>query len=228
MSKKPISDKQLDKYICEAAEAMLASLPKAENCEEPALSPQFEAKMTKLFEKMEGRKRIQIHLRRVAAVFILIILGSGAFIGLNSEARAEFGGWLRASYEGSIIYRFLGESPQAPMPEIEFGWLPEGCELILKDELENSLTYIYECGDEGFIFSCNRMTENNLTQLFPKDTDICKEVSIKGVKAEMWISENGLVCIVWTDDKENFIYTLESAMSEYDILHIAEEIKTAN
>ena len=228
MSKKMISDRQLDKYICEAAEAMLVSLPEPESCADPKLSPQFEIRMTKLFEKMEGRKRIQSHLLRVAAVFVILVLGSGAFIGLNGEVRAEFSRWLKASYQSSLIYRYLGESTETPMPEIEFGWMPEGYELILKDELENSLIYIYECGDEGFIFSCNRMTENNLTQLFPKETDVCKEVSINGIEAEMWISENGNLRIIWKEDNSNFIYSMDGNLNEYDILHIAETIKTAD
>jgi len=123
----------------------------------------------------------------------------------------------------------MGGDTNTSMPEIEFGWLPEGYELTLKDELENSLTIIFENTlGNMLILSCDRMTENNLMQLFPKETDVCKEVSINGIEAEMCISENGLICIVWTDVKENFIYTLESAMNECDILHIAEEIKTAN
>lgn len=228
MSRYSKSERELDRYIFEAAEAMLAALPEPEDCEEPRTSPQYKAKMSRLFKKTERRERFRSYSRRAAAVLLAFVLGSGTFLGINSEARADFGAWLKAEYQGSIFYRYMCGDTNTPMPEIEFGWLPEGYELTLKDELENSLTYIYENGDNGFIFSCDRMTENNLTQFFPKETDICREVSVNGAEAEMWISENGNSRIIWKEDNSNFIYSVDGNLNECDILHIAEEIKTAN
>ena len=229
MSRYSKSERELDRYIFEAAEAMLAALPEPEDCEEPRTSPQYKAKMSRLFKKTERRERFRSYSRRAAAVLIVIVLGSGAFLGINSEARADFGAWLKAEYQGSIFYRYMGGDTNTPMPEIEFGWLPEGYELTLKDELENSLTIIFENTlGNMLILSCYRMTENNLMQLFPKETDICREVSVNGAEAEMWISENGLVCIVWREENANLIYSVDGNLNECDILHIAEEIKTAD
>ena len=228
MSKRTKSERELDRYIREAAEAMLEALPEPGDLEEPTTSPQYKAKMARLIRKMERKESFRYYARHAAAVLLVFVLGSGAFLGINGEARADFGAWLKAEYQGSIIYRYMGGDTDTPMPEIEFGWLPEGYELALKDKQENSLTYIYESGDNGFIFSCDRMTDNNLIQFFPKETDICRKVSVNGLEAEMWISENGNSCIIWREENANLIYSVDGNLSEYDIMHIAEEIKTAD
>ena len=224
MSKIVFTDHALREAAAEYRDAMLAAMPiPEEGMHEP--SAEYRSKMAALIKKMERRDARRRWTRSAAAVFLVFILGSGAFLGVNGEARADFLAWLRSSYENSILYRYVGES-EAPLPDCELTWLPDGYELTVNDRDENSLTMMYENGNgEGFIFSCDRMTENSLMQIGLTDNYTSTRMKINGYDVELFEDDDGRIALVWMDDG-GFIYMINANKLEKTvIMHIFDGIE---
>jgi len=230
MSKVEITEYALRCAAAEYREAMLAALPKPSECEYE-FSDEYYEKRDSLIRKTERRSSLRRICKNVAAVFLVCFLGAGAFLGINGEARADFLRWVREVYENSIIYHFAGEATEAPLPDCELTWIPEGYELVRDEQDENSLTMVYENDNgEGFIFSCDRMTEYSLVQLIPTGDNIVKPININNMSGELYIAADGSNDndIIWMDNELGIFYYLGSnALDEIVILHIAKNINIA-
>lgn len=226
MSEIIITDRALKSAAAEYREAMLAELPMPSECEHE-FSAEYVKKRDELIRRTHRRNDFGRYMRNVAAVFIVLILGSGAFLGVNGEARADFLAWARSLYENSIIYRYSGESESAPLPYCELTWVPEGYELVTSERDENSLAMVYvnENGS-SFIFSCNRMTEYSLMQVGLTDVHTSTKLELNAYDAELFKFEDESLALVWLDSDNGFIYTINAeSISEDVIMHIFDGIK---
>lgn len=231
MSEIIISDYALKCAAAEYREAVLAALPTPEEIPDHEFSAEYVAKREKLIRRAELRKSARRWAKNAAALFLVCFLSAGAFLGINSEAHADFLAWARGIYEKSIIYRFVGEESAAPLPVCELTWVPEGYELMdsFRDENSFALVYENEYGD-AFIFSCDRMTEYSLMQLIPTGEGYSEKVWVNGMSGEMFIATDGSMDneLVWYEENSNFIYVLNCSNLDIPvILHIAKNINIA-
>ena len=225
MSEIIITDYALRCAAAEYRSAMLAGLPKPPECEHE-FSAEYIEKRDKLIRRVE---RIQISRRfaqNAAAIILALVLGSGVFLGINGEARADFFAWLRNAYENSIIYRFAGEESVAPLPDCELTWVPEDYELALNERDNDSVTMVYENKNgDGLIFSCDRITENSLMQIGITTEFTSEIIAGNGYDAELITSEDGSCALIWLDNENGFIYAINGFIDESDIMHIFRSIE---
>ncbi len=226
MSEIIITDRALESAAAEYREAMLAELPMPSECEHE-FSAEYVKKRDELIRRTHRRSTIGRYMRNVAAIFIAVILGSGAFLGVNGEARADFLAWARSLYENSIIYRYSGESESAPLPYCELTWVPEDYELVIDDRYEDSLTMVYRnANGDSFIFSCERMTEYSLMQIELTDVHTSTKLELNAYDAELFESDDGSLALLWMDNESGFIYMINAnALDETDVIHIFDDIK---
>lgn len=226
MSEIIITDRALESAAAEYRDAMLGALPKPSECEHE-FSAEYVQKRDELILRTHRRSTIGRYMRNVAAVFIVLILGSGAFLGVNGEARADFLAWARSLYENSIIYRYSGESESAPLPYCELIWVPEGYELVTSERDEDSHIMVYENElSKQLIFTCNRMTEYSLMQVGLTDVHTSTKLELNAYDAELFKFEDESLALIWLDSDNGFIYTINAeSISEDVIMHIFDDIK---
>ena len=229
MKRVDFASEALDRCIAEAAEAMLASLPEPGDCRHE-FSAAFEAGMEPLLTKARRRSFWQRLARSAAAVLAAVLLGSGVFLSFNGEARAEFFSWVRELYESSIVYRFLDPyDPEAVLPEVEFGWLPEGYAEAVSDGDETMRIFVFEYRDEEkkpFIFEYYVMNSGTKSTLAFDEGYQHEDTYVNGYPGDWYLSASSTDSneLIWFDEENNTMFRLSAYLCESVMLHIAESI----
>lgn len=219
-----LTDDLLRAAAVDVRNAMLDALPALEECSH-TFSQQFERKMQKLIRRQKTGYRL---LRQVAAVFLALLVGSGVWLMVDTEARAAFLQWVQTVYENSIVYRFFGNAPAEPeLANYRPTWLPEGYMETDTIIMDSQLLVEY------------RNTEKNVIyfQCFPMDESTQSEFILNGVTPSDAITVNGMYGIfyqpedpaqpnelLWFDEESGIAFNLSGYLGKSTMLGIVENV----
>lgn len=235
-SGKTFRDKELVRAAGLVRESMLSVLPEPEACVHE-FSPEFEAKMDRLFAKERVQHTLHTIRRWAAAVILLILFTAGAVLAVDTEAHASFFEWVRKVYENSVIYEFFGGAQDEGLPTYELGWVPEGYEAV--DVYRDKTTYsaIYMKADDPeavFAFDYSLRHEGDIYEvLYDESQYEWENVEINGIQADLYRSLDGTETndLIWVDEDKGVVLAISGYLTVEDILHIAGEMflcKTTN
>lgn len=230
MGKIIITDDALKLAAASVREAMLSTIPPAEECRH-TFSPEFEAKMEQLIAAEQRRSRHRSAARRVAAVFLAVLLGVGAWLAVDAPARASFFNWVREVYETHIVYRFTGEPSTEELPEYRLGWLPNGYVEVSvggDDSLRNVLYTNGQNQKEDIVLSYYPLFDGRTQYVF--ETDDGEKININGGSGYFYAGEtaedaNG---VVWIDDQSKTVFVIAARLPKDVILNMAESLYLEN
>ncbi len=188
-------------------------------------SPRFERKMRRLIHRQKPWYRL---LQRVAAVFLVLLLGSGFLLVTNANASSAFFKWVQNVYKNSIVYQFFGSLEGEPrLEDYRPTWLPNG--------YNEEKTIIMD--DQVVIEYCNVKGEAIYFKSMKLDTFAQEEIILDGMAAPVDIAVNGLPgkyyqakdvaqsnVILWFDEKHGAILSMHSYLEKSIILRIAESV----
>lgn len=219
-----LTDDLLRAAAVDVRNAMLDALPALEECSH-TFSQQFERKMQKLIRRQKTGYRL---LRQVAAVFLALLVGSGVWLMVDTEARAAFLQWVQTVYENSIVYRFFGNAPAEPeLANYRPTWLPEGYMETDTIIMDSQLLVEY------------RNTEKNVIyfQCFPMDESTQSEFILNGVTPSDAITVNGMYGIfyqpedpaqpnelLWFDEESGIAFNPSGYLGKSTMLGIVENV----
>lgn len=222
MQKFSFSDEDLKRAASAVCDAMLAALPDPAECNH-VFSAEFEEKMDLLIAKEERRSKTRKILQRVAAAALAVVIGIGAWLAVDQEARAAVFRWIREVYESSVLYRFTGETPSGELPVYRPTWLPDGYEETAVVGTETVLTLVYQKNEDAFTLTYHWMTEERVFELIGTDGEgIAVWVGNNQGRYYPALNHESTNDLVWIDEEANIMFTLSAFLSEKDILHIAE------
>ena len=225
-----------DAELCMAAsrlnEAMLGALPSPKECEH-TFSAAFLAKMERLLKTDLRMRRSKTWRRRVAAILLAFLIGSGVFLAVNTEARAAVVRWITEVWEQSIVYRFFGKSEESSLPNYNLGWVPEEYELAsdYSDDQYREILYCSRDTDAILLFTYSKMQEGSIHELlFPEGTILPEIVNLNGQTLYYFpVDESsGLANLIWLDETKQLFFEIDGELEKDVILHIFTEIKLAN
>lgn len=223
-----LTDDLLRAAAADVRTAMLDALPAPEECSH-TFSPQFERKMQKLIRQQKAGYRL---LRQVAAVFLALLVGSGVWLMVDTEARAAFLQWVQTVYENSIVYRFFGDAPvNSEIMHYRPTWLPEGyveTNVIAEDSV---LLVEYRNSENDVIyFDCVPMNDSVAVSLIPDGEMASEEVSVNGMYGEFYQPENTAESndLFWFDEGLHIAYSISGHLEKSVMLHIAESVSLVN
>ena len=186
-----------------------------------------------LVEQMRKPRR-QWHgaMKRVAVIFLALLISASVWLAVNEGARAAFINWVVEWYDTQIIYRFSGDpadDPYAPLPRYEVTALPEGYEPF-KDEIitpgSYDIGYVNADGDL-FWFGYQRMEQGGVLAI-QEDTEnmTIYDVMVSGCKGWVYCSPDADQhnIIVWIDEESNLEFDLSGFFDKDELLHIAESV----
>ena len=217
-----LTDEGLRRAASKLREARLAVQPSLEEYEHE-FSPRFEQAMDELMGKGPRKAVWRKAVSAAASLLLVLLIGAGAVLTFNQEARASFVTWLREQYEDIIVYRFWNNGNDSALPTYRIGWMPEGFVLQQEfdDELGYNATYQY-LDDERHAIVFTYGEERNALTIWG-DLENSERLTIQGFPGEYVPSdykEGG--DLVWIDENSQIVFTL-SATLEKDII-----IKMAN
>lgn len=218
-----ISEEQLKLAAQRAGEALSASLPEPEDCEDE-FSPAFQRKMKKLIRRTD-HPGLYRGLKRAACFFLAILLSGGIWLSVDAEAREIVFGWISQRVENAQHYFFDGPNTDET-PDVRYclSEIPAGYSEWSSIEEENgwNTLYVNETGqvlEFGFI---KQPTETTTADVFFITDDMAKELcSVDGNPAEIYLDnsqEKGNL-IVWQKGKE--LLYISGYLSKEDLIQLA-------
>lgn len=223
-------EEELREAARQVGRAMRESLPEPEDCQH-IFTPEFERNMAPLCSRsrrMETRRRWG---RRVAAAVLALVVGTFAWLAVDSEARAAFIQWIREVYEDRVIYRFANQSQaDQELPDYRPSWLPEGYEEreVFQNDYAQMIVYTdIERETDGLIFDYSFYSGGmNQTILASESEYEYEKLQVNGCPAQFYRSLIGEGNnLVWVDEEQKLIFNLEGNLDLTVMLHIAESIK---
>lgn len=225
-----ITDEMLFEHAAEARDIWLSTLPADKDIPEIPTSKAFEKKMQKLIKEQRRTPKLNRILRyikqTVAAVLIVTAISFGGLMTVEA-CREKVIEVIIYVFNELTNYRFSSEkteSNEIVLPEIIFGFVPEGMR-----ECENRITasnrryILYEDDNEGFFELTQQPISSGGTYGMILDTEdaIYETVNINGNEAYAKEKPDNND-IIWTSG--NIVYHLYGNVDMGKMQKIAEKI----
>ena len=218
-----ITDEMLREALYEVNEALLNSLPPEEQCEHE-FSPRFHRRMARLIRRA-SHPHLYRTLNRAAGFLLALVLTGTVWLSVDARARDTFFGWLRETYETFFAYRYAGERrEETETRNYRPTELPEDWAELDRWTDESGGTVVYTDGTDGLYHFTYTWVGTGVPIVV--ETKQPKEVSVGGGPAEFYAatgsSENAM--LVWTEKKTGTFFVLSAALSQEEMIEIAESV----
>ncbi len=216
-----IGEQRLYAALSEYNQAFLDSLPAPENCEYQ-FSEKFQKKINKLITRA---KHPSLHkaLRSAVAAILIFAMLFGLTMVISPEARASVIQWIKEQTKSFAGYSFSGPTSvnKEDIQQIQPPPFPDGYQLAQVVEQEGGISYIY-FDDQGNIAEFSCMTNGSL--FVEKENAIQCSIMIKGIDADIYISNNNQACsvIVWTEESSGYLFQIACIAEKDELIHMAE------
>lgn len=214
-----MNDDELRRAAIAARDAMLSSLPEPEDCEHD-FSPAFEKKMRPLLRRSQHPVLYRA-ARQAAACFLALLVLSGVWLGVDTEARAAFFRWVREVLPTQIVYQFAGQPTACGV--YRPAWVPEGYEEV--DSWEGIVIYVNAQG-KNLSLQYGPMQEGSALYVTDTDKTVLTSVDVNGIPGEFYLSTDPHISnsLLWLDEDAGMFFTISGFPEEDDILHMAESV----
>ena len=226
-----ITDEMLYQHAAEARDIWLDTLPNEDELPNHQFSDEFMASLEnmKKQERGQGKKRRRSPLKRVASVFLAVLIGSGTWLGVDAEARASFVSWIREFVGDSVVYNYVGDVPEDEITDYHCSWLPDGVEAIETEASKTSGHVVYVSQNDDFaVFSYTYMHSGTAMHLFPSEEELVHtEMQINGMHADFYEEpgENYSCFIIWFDEANQTFFDINGNLSKEETIRMAESVQ---
>ena len=218
------SDQDLQAAAKNVRRAMLASLPEPDEIQYE-FSPRLTQQVNNLIIKYERREKRMSVLRRVAVVFVALIIGAGTWLAVDVQARDAVFIWIKTIYNDIVVHQFKDNSNAIPDANYTLGWVPEG--FILKDSHHSasgsSEWYADAVTGENIFFEC--ISGDSAIEY--SDFSNTEQVLVSGMTGYFYFvnTPNETNSILLVNDDNGVIFMIDSELSKETIIKIAENIQ---
>ena len=228
MQKFEISDRALKEAAGAVVTSLLGALPEPEELAHD-FSDGFEEKMRLVIAKEKRHSAFRKFGRRAAAVILAALVGMGAWLAVDQEARAMVSQWIRTVYESSMIYRIFGAAPEGELPDYRPAWVPDGYVEVQSLRTESERVLVYQSSDSTFILTYYWMGDAR-TIIVDEESGENRAVSVQGNPGYYYPSAGpgSTNDLIWTDESSGLVFILSAYLPEHDILHIAESVELSD
>ena len=224
----PFRDSELRQAAGLVRQSMLASLSDAPADYVP--SPGFRRRMEPLFARARRMEVARRWTRRAVAAALALVLGTGAWLATDPDARASFTGWVREICGDSVLYRFFSPSPASVIPTFRPTWVPEGYREVRSHQSDQQQIVLYQRGEDeldSFIFDYMFYSAGSEPNLLLKEgTYESREVRVGNCIGHFYLVLDGSQGneLTWFDDEKQIMFSLDSSFDFDVMLHIAESV----
>lgn len=219
------SDAELRQAAALVRQSMLESLPHPTECH-CDISPEMEQKIARLLKREDQRKRLRRVGRMAASIILAFLVGAGAWLAVDAEARAAVVQWGKEVNEESVFYRFFNEPTSEALPYYRLTALPGGYTETVAYEDDILRVLMYENDTDIIIFTCQRMVNSNAAEMYSNSYSL-EKVSLSNFAAELYTPSDPTSTsdLVWIDDNQNLFFCLSSFAEKDVIIDIANSVQ---
>lgn len=155
---------------------------------------------------------------------------------VSPTVRAAVVRWVTEWFDTHITYRYSGETLIGEMPQYEITDLPKG---YVEDENQriegpNYVGIVYcsetDADADPIYFDYMYMQQGSASDYAVEDTTIL-QVTVNGMEGYLYLTtipEQSDSTITWIDSANNIQFSVDAALDEVGILHIAESVSLVN
>jgi len=226
MNTTTFSNQQLRQAAAAVRRSMLQQY--SASSDDHIFSELFLTKTARLIRHEKRRQHWITASKRAAAVLLALLIGAGAWLTFDVEARASVLQWFREVYENSVVYRFTEPSPpSSSLPQYELSWLPEGFERKDGSNHPTLTSHAYFNSDgDVIVFSYGLLSSNSYLQINDTELSLHEQISFNNITADFYHPTESTIgnALVWIDETQNIYFSIVSTLKKDIILHIAENI----
>lgn len=221
-----ITEEMLRRAAARSSEEFTAQLEEGYDPQHPhEFSPAFQSRMRRLTQRA-AHPFMAAALRRVAAVFLAVLLGSSAWLATDAEARSAFIGWVTETSGNLFAYRYEGESAYEPA-EYRLGYIPEGYTEHLSDADETGGFVIYSNSDDDYLSLVYAIPTGEGDAFFLENRDTAQSsIKVNGMTGQYFHAENDETSdsIVWINEQGHLL-NVDGFFEKDELLRIAESVE---
>lgn len=226
------TDLDLQAAARQTAEAMLSSLPSRQACAH-SFSEMFLKKMDLLVQKHRRKAAARRVWQRVAVVLLVMFLSATTWLTVDTHAREKLFRWTKETFENMFVYHIDGGNIDKEYCGYEPTWLPEGFALADSDHSDEFGFdyYYYENAETGQILVIDiSFVENGAMTITPQGTGQPTVYDVNGIQADFYPEDefSTTQALIWIDEDNATVFSVEGNISAQDILHIARGIIPSN
>lgn len=226
------TDQALQAAARQTAEAMLSSLPSRQACAH-TFSETFLQKIHLLLRKYSRKAAARRVWQRVAVVLLVMLLSATTWLTVDTHAREKLFRWTKETFENMFVYHIDGGNIDKEYCGYEPTWLPEGFVLVDSDHSDEFGFdyYYYENAETGQILVIDiSFVENGAMTITPQGTGQPTVYDVNGIQADFYPEDefSTTQALIWIDEDNATVFSVEGNISAQDILHIARGIIPSN
>lgn len=229
-----ITDEMLFEHAAEARDIWLSTLPSDENIPYISTSKAFEKKMQKLIKEQRRTPKTNKILRymkqTVAAILAVAILSFSGLMTVEAYREKVIEIVVHVFHE-LTDYRFASEKSEVgdiALPEISFGYVPEGMQEVMDSIFADNSRYIVYEDDHGNFFELTQTAigaNGAFGTILDTEDSVYEMTDVNGKEAFTNVKD-GDSSIFWIED--NVVYDLYGNLDLTKLKSIAEKIKIIN
>ena len=189
-------------------------------------SERFEKKIRKLYHRANHPHVYRV-LRRVASIALAVLVATGTFLAVNTEARAAFIGWVKEFYETLFVYRFVDDEEEiSGSKSYCLTWLPDGYSKLMSTDTGETISVVY-ADQQGRYLKFHYISEPDETIWYFDVSKTTKEEStVHEYRADLFVAndDESASAIMWTDFNDT-AYCISGYLSTEELLKVAESVK---
>lgn len=189
-------------------------------------SERFEKKIRKLYHRV-NHPLVYRGFRSVVSIILTILVATGTFFAVNTEARAAFVGWVKEVYESWFVYRFVGSeiADRDTVDRYCITWLPDGYSELLTTDDGATFSVVY-LDQRGKYLKFQYAGDVDDTVWYVDVSHATRvECVVNGYKADMFVSNNAETSsVVMWSDADNNAYCISGDLGVDEILKVAESV----
>lgn len=222
------TDLDLQAAARQTAEAMLSSLPTRQDSAH-TFSETFLKKIDLLLRKYSRKAAARRVWQRVAVVLLVMLLSATTWLTVDTHAREKLFRWTKETFENMFVYHIDGGNIEKEYCGYEPTWLPEGFVLVDSDHSDEFGFdyYYYENAETGQILVIDiSFVENGAMTITPQGTGQPTVYDVNGIQADFYPEDefSTTQALIWIDEDNATVFSVEGNISTQDILHIARDI----
>jgi len=222
-----ITDELLYQYAPQAREIWLDVLPQQDEIPSFTCSNLFQRKMNRLLRQQRRSpqtNRVLHNMKRIVAVFLIAVTITFAGLMTVEAVRQKVIEFVVHVYHELTQYEYSSDKETAALPEIHFGYLPEGMEVVLdKIPLDHFRSLHCENGSGQYLdLEIDAISQDKVgTQILDTEGSQVSSCIVQGCEATV-VSKDGTHIIIWADG--NALYTIQSNLSLSEVEAVLGEL----
>lgn len=222
-----ITEEMLRRAAARSSEEFTAQLEEGYDPQHPhEFSPAFQSRMDRLTQRA-AHPFAHRAFRRVAAVFLALLLVGSTWLATDAKARSAFIGWGTEVGEHSYLFHFEGNYAYEPA-EYCLGYVPEGysvSETDYNEQYGGSILY-RNSADVYLLFDYLFASEGSGAGLYPEAGATEIPIEVNGMKGTyMQESDDTHSNVIFWFDEQGTMFTVMGVFGKDELLRMAESVE---